>query len=148
MISTPGHPAILRPSTAPNALDCWETLVLSYGAGSKAPNRSIIIASLIGSLDRYPICYRIASVGVTISTHLSTGGQCNVRWVALESGQLELIPWPPKCFPADMQLMDTRIGRRAIVTAQVINWAAIIIGMALILTVIGASIMECLANRH
>jgi hypothetical protein len=58
------------------------------------------------------------------------------------------MPWHIKCFPLGMQVIGTRIARRAIVTVQVINWAAIIVGMGLILAVIGASIIECLANAH
>jgi hypothetical protein len=44
--------------------------------------------------------------------------------------------------------MSTKLAARAIATVQVINWAAIMIGMGLILTVVGAGIMESLANTH
>ena len=42
--------------------------------------------------------------------------------------------------------MGARIANRAIVTIQIIGWAAITIVMAMFLTVIGTSIAECLAN--
>jgi hypothetical protein len=45
-------------------------------------------------------------------------------------------------------LMSIKFTNRAIATVQVINWAAIIIGMGLILTVVGAGIIESLANTH
>jgi hypothetical protein len=44
------------------------------------------------------------------------------------------------------QVMGARIANRAIVTIQIVGWAAIIIVMTIFLTVIGASITECLAN--
>ena len=42
--------------------------------------------------------------------------------------------------------MRTRISDRAIATIQVIGWAGIMIVMGMFLTVIGASISDCLAN--
>jgi hypothetical protein len=52
--------------------------------------------------------------------------------------------------PADeeIQLMDTRIGSRAIATIQVISWMAIIIVMGMIVSLIGASIYGLLASVH
>ena len=44
--------------------------------------------------------------------------------------------------------MRPRISDRAIATVQVIGWATIIFVMGMFLTVIGASITECLANPH
>jgi hypothetical protein len=42
-------------------------------------------------------------------------------------------------------LMDTRIANRAIITIQVISWAAIIIVLGMILTIIGVGIYRSLA---
>ena len=49
-------------------------------------------------------------------------------------------------FRVESQLMRSRISNHAIATIQVISWAAIIIVMGMFLTVIGASITECLVN--
>lgn len=54
--------------------------------------------------------------------------------------------WSQKCFAVESLVMGTRIANRAIITIQVMGWAAIIIVMGLFLTVIGASITDCLAN--
>jgi len=43
--------------------------------------------------------------------------------------------------------MGARIANRAVVTIQIIGWAAIIIVTGLFLTVIGTSITECLQIR-
>ena len=42
--------------------------------------------------------------------------------------------------------MGARIANRAIVAIQIVGWVGIIIVMTIFLTVIGASITECLAN--
>jgi hypothetical protein len=44
--------------------------------------------------------------------------------------------------------MSTKIANRAIATIQIISWAAIVIVMGMIFTVIGISVTECLANTH
>ena len=49
-------------------------------------------------------------------------------------------------FRVERQLMRTRMSDRAIATIQVIGWAGIMIVMGMFITVIGASISECLAN--
>jgi hypothetical protein len=49
-------------------------------------------------------------------------------------------------FRVERQLMRTRISDRTIATIHVIRWAGIMIVMGMFLTVIGASISECLAN--
>jgi hypothetical protein len=51
-----------------------------------------------------------------------------------------------KVLPVERQLMRARISNRAMVTIQLIGWAAIMIVMGMFLTVIGKSITECLAN--
>jgi hypothetical protein len=48
--------------------------------------------------------------------------------------------------PTERQVMGAKIANRAVVTIQIIAWAAIIIVMAMFLTAIGTSITECLAN--
>jgi hypothetical protein len=47
-----------------------------------------------------------------------------------------------------MQLVDTRIVDRTVVTIQVISCVATVIVTALILTMLGASIYEILATVH
>jgi hypothetical protein len=47
-----------------------------------------------------------------------------------------------------MHLMDTRIVDRTIVTIQVISYVATIVVMALILTMVGASIYGILVTVH
>jgi hypothetical protein len=58
----------------------------------------------------------------------------------------EVLAWSTKCFPLERQVMGAKIANRAVVTIQIIGWAAIIIVMAMFLTAIGTSITECLAN--
>jgi hypothetical protein len=45
-------------------------------------------------------------------------------------------------------LMDTRIANRAIITIQVISWAAIIIVLGMILTIIEVGIYRSLGIAH
>jgi hypothetical protein len=49
---------------------------------------------------------------------------------------------------SDMHRTDTRIANRAVITIEVISWAAIIIVMGMILSVIGTAIYGVLVAKH
>src|SRR5437879_937328 len=87
----------------------------------------------------------IESTIVHISTHTVDRGSCRKPGVPRRAANEENRTWSRKCFQG-RELMRTRISNRAIATIQAISWAAIVIVMGMFLTVIGASITECLAN--
>ena len=87
----------------------------------------------------------LSSTSVPISTELSTSGHCTGTCHADRPFAVNL-HGPKNASGLEMQAKATKIANGAMVTIQLISWAGIIIVMGLILTVVGTSITECLAN--
>jgi hypothetical protein len=93
-------------------------------------------------------CARVAiSTFLSIGVTSKTGGS---RSTSGDYGDYSISPHGLKNASAwrGDDLMDTRIANRAIITIQVISWMAIITVLAMILTIIAASIYGSLGATH
>jgi len=93
---------------------------------------------------------RASTVGVNQRPYFDT--VCRLGGRATDTGRFEKglqneFLWSQKCCLPIMQL-DTRIANRGILTIEIISWAAIIIVMAMILSVIGMGICETLVTTR